>query len=397
MKRLIIMVSMLIGALNAEAQQTINQRHSTLSPEILDDNRVVFRLTAPEAQQVSVTGNMLPQQTITNEYGTWMVDGVAEMARREDGVWEFTTETLASDLYNYNFIVDGVRVTDPTNVHTERDIATTFNLLILRGGKGDIFSVQNVPHGTLRRAWYDSQDEQHAARRLSIYTPPGYEGSKERYPVLYLLHGMGGDEEAWVGLGRVVQIFDNLIAQGKVKPMIVVMPNGNMAHEAAPGQSHEGLIHPEAMLPRTMDGSYEASFMEIVNYVDKNFRTQAKRTGRAVAGLSMGGFHSLHIAQYYPDTFGYVGLFSAAVFRCDATRSEVYNNPDERLKALFAAKPKLFWIGIGKEDFLYEENVRLREKLETMQYSYEYYESEGGHTWKNWRDYIVIFAQKLFK
>jgi enterochelin esterase family protein len=340
---------------------------------------------------------MLPQQLITNEHGSWKVPGVVPMSRREDGVWEYITpEALSSDLYNYNMMVDGVKIADPGNVHTVRDIASIFNLLIVPGGKGDIFSVQDVPHGSLSTVWYPSTDKQHKARRVTIYTPADYLTSGEHYPVLYLLHGMCGDEEAWVGLGRAAQIFDNMIAQGRMKPMIVVMPNGNMAHEAAPGQSHEGLIHPEAMLPRTMDGAYEEQFIDIVNFVDKHYRTQADSDHRAVAGLSMGGFHSLHIAQYYPGVFGYVGLFSAAVFRGDATKSEVYRNPDGRLQELFDSKPHLFWIGIGKEDFLYEENVRLREKLDMLKYPYVYHESADGHIWRNWRDYLVLFVEQLF-
>lgn len=397
MKRFLLLLGLLAITMSAEAQQTIGLRQSTLSPEILEDGRVAFRLTAPEAEKVELTGDMLPTQLITTEHGEWKAPGVVEMTRHEDGTWEYiTAEPLPSNLYNYNLIVDGVKIVDPGNVHTVRDIASLFNLLIVPGGKGDMFAVQDVPHGTLSKVWYPTLDEQHKARRMTIYTPADYLTSDQRYPVLYLLHGMGGDEEAWAGLGRTAQILDNMIAQGKAKPMIVVMPNGNMAHEAAPGESHEGLIRPEGMLPRTMDGSYEEQFIDIVNFVDEHYRTIADADHRAVAGLSMGGFHSLHIAQYYPGVFGYVGLFSAAVFRGKAEVSEVYRNPDGRLQELFAAKPKLFWIGIGVEDFLYEENVKLRKKLDMMKYPYTYHESADGHIWRNWRDYLVIFAEQLF-
>ncbi|MBO5216911.1 MAG: esterase [Alistipes sp.] len=397
MKRLFLFMVLVVMCAPVGAQQTIGERNSTLSPEILEDGRVTFRLAAAAAERVELTGDMLPQQLITSEHGSWKAPGVVPMTRREDGVWEYTTpEPLASDLYNYNMIVDGVKITDPGNVHTVRDIASIFNLLIVPGGKGDIFSVQDVPHGSLSTVWYPTEDVQHRARRVTIYTPADYLTSNQRYPVLYLLHGMGGDEEAWVGLGRAAQIFDNMIAQGRMKPMIVVMPNGNMAHEAAPGQSHEGLIRPEAMLPRTMDGSYEEQFIDIVNFVDKYYRTHPDSDHRAIAGLSMGGFHSLHIAQYYPGVFGYVGLFSAAVFRGDAAKSEVYRNPEARLQELFATKPHLFWIGIGEEDFLYKENVSLREKLDALNYPYIYHESKDGHIWRNWRDYLVLFVEQLF-
>lgn len=390
-------VVFLSAVMTLSAQQTIHQRSSTFSPEILDDGRVAFRLHAPEARSVELTGDMLPEQEVTNEHGTWKVAGVVPLERKEDGVWEYISEPLPSNYYNYNFILDGVRITDPANVYTVRDIASLFSLLIVPGDRGDMFGVQAVPHGSVSRVWYDVEDEQHKMRRMSIYTPAGYAEGDERYPVLYLLHGMGGDEEAWLGLGRAAQIFDNMIAAGRMTPAIVVMPNGNMAQEAAPGESSEGLIHPQAMLPRTMDGSYEEQFIDIVNYVDNNYRTVADAEHRAVAGLSMGGFHSLHIAQYYPGVFGYVGLFSAAVFRGDATRSEVYRNPDGRLQEFYAAEPKLVWIAIGKDDFLYDENVRLREKLDLMKYPYMYHESEGGHIWRNWRDYLILFSEQLFK
>lgn len=384
MRRIFLLCFLLVAAVaTTSAQQTINHRSSMLSPELLDSGRVAFRLVAPDAQKVELTGDMLTKNVA--------------LTQREDGVWEYISEPLPSNYYNYNFIVDGARIIDPANVHTVRDIASMFSLLIVPGEKGDMFAVQGVPHGSVSRVWYGVEDKQHSSRRMSIYTPPGYAEGKQRYPVLYLLHGMGGDEEAWLGLGRAAQIFDNMIAAGRMEPMIVVMPNGNMAQEAAPGESREGLIRPDGRLPRTMDGSYEESFYQIINYVDKHYRTVAKATHRAVAGLSMGGFHSLHIAKFYPEMFDYVGLFSAAVFRGNPDTSVVYRNPDERLDSFYASKPKLVWIGIGKEDFLYKENVRLREQLDTLGYPYIYHESEGGHIWRNWRDYLVIFTEKLFK
>lgn len=398
MKKIFLLLFCLSIATIVAAQQMLNQGASKLSPEILEDNRVVFRLYAPAADIVEIRGDVIPPVEVKSDKGTYWATGSAQMTRCEDGVWEYTTpEPLASNYYYYNFKINGVRVTDPHNVYSVRDIASVFSTFIVKGGQGDLYSVNDVPHGTLSRVWYNTQDEQHKARRMSVYLPAGYESGKTRYPVLYLLHGMGGDEEAWVGLGRAVQIFDNLIAEGRMQPSIVVMPNGNMAQEAAPGESSEGFIRPTSVLPRTMDGSYESSFHEIVSYVDSHYRTIANRKHRAVAGLSMGGFHSLHIAQYYPEMFAYVGLFSAAVFRGKPELSDVYQNTDERLKQLYDNKPELMWIGIGKDDFLYKENVELRQKLDKCGYPYEYHESEGGHIWSNWRDYLIIFAEKIFK
>lgn len=235
------------------------------------------------------------------------------------------------------------------------------------------------------------------SRRITIYTPPGYEESDQSYPVLYLLHGMGGDEEAWMTLGRTSQIADNLIAQAKATPMIIVMPNGNVSQEAAPGESALGLYKPQFQLPHTMDGKYEETFEEIIQFVDTQYRTIPEKAGRAIAGLSMGGYHTLHISRYYPNTFDYMGLFSAAIMPHQGAESKVYQNIDETLALQKSNEFKLYWIAIGKEDFLYKANVDFRHKLDEMKFPYTYLETEGGHTWRNWRVYLTDFMPMLFK
>ena len=219
----------------------------------------------------------------------------------------------------------------------------------------------------------------------------------KRYPVLYLLHGMGGDEEAWISLGRTAQILDNLIAQGKAKPMIVVMPNGNASQEAAPGESSRGMVPPTMQLPKTMEGSYEQAFPEIVKFIDKNYRTVKSKSGRAIAGLSMGGFHSLHISKQYPDMFNYVGLFSAAIMPNKEASSPIYENMEGKLKVQFDKNPALYWIAIGKTDFLYKANEEYRKLLDKKGYKYTYYESDEGHIWRNWRIYLTEFVPMLFR
>jgi enterochelin esterase family protein len=318
------------------------------------------------------------------------------MKKDEKGIWTYTTSPLESDLYSYSYNADGIRCTDPNNVYLIRDVATVTNVFIAGGGKGDLYKVNNVPHGTVTRRWYDSPSLG-MNRRITIYTPAGYETSKEKYPVLYLLHGMGGDEEAWINLGRTSQILDNLIAQGKAKPMIVVMPNGNVVQEAAPSESSLGLYKPSMQLPNTMDGRYEETFMDIITFVERNYNVITSKPGRAVAGLSMGGFHSLHISRYYPDTFDYIGLFSAALVPNEKVTSKVYENIDATLQQQMKNGYKLYWIGIGKTDFLYKNNVEYRQKLDAMKMPYEYRESEGGHTWTNWRVYLSEFVPKLFR
>jgi enterochelin esterase family protein len=293
-------------------------------------------------------------------------------------------------------LVDGLKTTDPNNVYLIRDVASVFNVFIVGGGKGDLYQVNKVPHGSVIRRWYDSPGNE-KSRRITIYTPAGYETGKEKYPVLYLLHGMGGDEEAWIALGRTSQILDNLIAQGKAKPMIVVMTNGNVFQEAAPGESSMGMYKPTFQLPNTMDGKFEETFGDVIKFVESNYRIIADKKSRAIAGLSMGGYHSLHISRYYPNTFDYVGLFSAAVMPDSKTSSKVYANFDETLKKQMDNGYKLYWIGIGKTDFLYKANEEFRAKLDKIGVKYTYVETEGGHTWTNWRVYLSQFAPLLFK
>ncbi|MBQ3191651.1 MAG: esterase [Bacteroides sp] len=369
----------------ALAQQALWGNAPVVSPEIHENKTVTFRLRAPKAVKVQVTGDFLAK-------------GVADLVENKEGVWEYTTpEPLKPELYGYTFLVDGLKINDPSNVYMIRDVATITNVFIIGGERADLYKVNDVPHGTVSKVWYDSPSLG-MDRRLTIYTPAGYETSGKRYPVFYLLHGMGGDENAWSELGRATQILDNLIAQGKAEPMIVVMTNGNAALEAAPGESSLSWEkQPTFQLPKTMEGSFEMHFPEVVKFVDKHYRTKANKKNRAIAGLSMGGFHSLHISKQYPDMFNYVGLFSAAIMPGKNATSPVYEDMEGKLATQFAKKPALYWIAIGKTDFLYKANVEYRKLLDEKGYPYEYFENEDGHIWRNWRIYLSEFAPKLFK
>lgn len=379
------------------AQQALWGGQDIISPEIHPDHTVTFRLLAPKAIKVQVIGDFLPTQPTETPYGTFDLPGVAELTEGEGGLWSYTTpEPLASELYSYSFIVDGLKINDPNNVYQIRDVASVTNVFIIGGGRADLYQVSDVPHGTVARRWYNSPTLG-KNRRLTIYTPPGYETSGKSYPVFYLLHGMGGDEEAWIALGRTAQILDNLIAQGKAKPMIVVMTNGNVYQQAAPGEAAAGMYKPTMQLPNTMEGSMEESFLDVVKFIDANYRTVKKKSGRAIAGLSMGGFHSLHISKQYPDLFDYVGLFSAAIMPGEEVQSPIYDHMEQKLKTQFDKKPKLYWIAIGKTDFLYQANVDYRKLLDEKGYPYTYYENEDGHIWKNWRIYLTEFVPMLFK
>jgi enterochelin esterase family protein len=213
---------------------------------------------------------------------------------------------------------------------------------------------------------------------------------------LYLLHGSGGDEEAWITLGRATQILDNLIAQGKAKPMIVVMPNGHTINPAAPGESTRGFFKP-AMGMGGDPGAMEASFMDIIKFIESNYRVKKNKANRAIAGLSMGSVHSQFISAFYPNTFDYVGMFSANQATPRTTESPVFQDFDKKLETQKKNGLKLYWIACGKTDFVFQGVTAYRQKLDSMDFPYTYRESEGGHTWANWRDYLAEFAPMLFK
>lgn len=393
MIRNLLVATFAFVAMQVYAQENLWWKTPTVSPEVHSDGTVTFRMKAPKAVKVTVTGDFLPKVKV----GTEEKSGFADLEEKENGVWEYTTPSpLAPELYSYNFIVDGLKMTDPSNVYVTRDVVTMNNIFLVDGKESELYKVQPVKHGTVSKVWYQSK-MLGVDRRLTIYTPAGYETSKQRYPVLYLLHGMGGDEEAWITLGRVAQIMDNLIASGKAQPMIVVMPNGNIDQQAAAGYSPEGFVTPTIELPHTTDGTYETSFPEIVNFVDACYRTDKRKSSRAIAGLSMGGFHSMQISKEYPDLFAYVGLFSASARLKGRVESPIYENVEQKIKKQFQKGVSLYWIGIGKDDFLYEENQKFRSLLDKNKFSYSYKETSDGHVWKNWRIYLKEFVPLLFK
>lgn len=389
MKRIFLILTICLISVGLSAQQNLDflKKSEIISPQVNDDNTVTFRLMAPNAQSAKLQGDWMPSEG-------W-IPKLQDLTKGENGLWTFTSEVLSSDLYSYTFIVDGVKVLDPNNVYQIRDVATVMNIFLIEGGLGDLYKVSDVPHGTVARRWYDSPKLE-GARRITIYTPPGYEEGTDKYPVLYLLHGMGGDEEAWMALGRTSQIMDNLIAQGKAKPMIVVMPNGHTSNTAAPGESSKGFYKPEMRTPDIFSGDMEANFGDIIQFVEKNYRVKVDKKDRAITGLSMGGFHSLYISANYPNTFDYIGLFSPAILPPANTASSIYQDLDPKLKTQQDNGYSLYWIAIGKTDFLFQNVVDYRTKLDMMKFKHQYRESDGGHTWANWRLYLSEFVPLLF-
>jgi enterochelin esterase family protein len=273
------------------------------SPELLPDGQVTFRLTAPAAQKVELHGN----------FPSGFQPSVLPMTRRADGIWEITVGPLTPAFRFYSFYVDDVPALDPSNPHTRRDGVNVASTLIVPGEASMVESVNDVPHGTVALVWYPSPSLKHT-RRATIYLPAGYERTTQRYPVLYLLHGGGGDEDAWTSNGRAPQILDNLIAAGKAKPMIVVMPNGN-ANQSA---SQDYVTTPATPNPpggtTAMSMAFPDSIVsDLIPFVDHTYRTHADREHRAIAGLSMGGGQTMWAAFTHIKQFAWVETMSSTV------------------------------------------------------------------------------------
>ncbi len=404
MKRIYTIAAALLLTISAFAQQALWGGPNVESPVINPDGTVTFRYRAPKAVKVQVTGDFLPTQKLEFEMNgnkmSYDAPGVADLVEGQGGVWEYTTPfVVAPEMYTYTMIVDGNSVIDNNNVFVNRDIASLTSVLLVpkAGERSDLYAIHRVPHGTVSKVWYPSATAGFD-RRLTVYTPAGYESNpKVKYPVLYVLHGIGGDEDAWVTQGRATQILDNLIARGEAKPMIVVFTNGNISQEAAPLENSTDYTRPTMQLPQTMEGTFETSFPEIVKFIDSRYRTIAKKESRAICGLSMGGFHTLYISINNPDLFGYSGMFSAAIGVNDPGISPIYQDFDKKLATYFSKKPKLLWIGIGQTDFLIQANNDFRKKLDENKFPYTYMETDGGHIWRNWRIYLSEFVPLIFK
>ena len=238
---------------------------------------------------------------------------------------------------------------------------------------------------------------------VAVYLPEGYTTSQEAYPVLYLLHGSGDDETGWMTKGKAKAILDSLITNQLCPPMIVVMPNGYLEQTGR-------YYAPESRL--WMESTFEENFSNLIAWTEAHYRTIADKQHRAIAGLSMGGFHTMHTAALLNQAFDYVGIFSALyvphtkqphnernieISALAQSDKPAYQQTEALLAQQFATPPQVYWIACGVEDFLYEDNVIYRQYLDEQQYPYEYHESAGGHSWQNWMDYLTIFAQKIFK
>ena len=368
---------LLAGALQAqELANFARGGQRVVSPEIQGDS-VTFRLRAEYATTVKL-------------FGSWLAEwgAVTDMQRGENYVWSVKLPLPSPEIYTYSFVVDGVSMNDPQNVMVQRDGTRYLNMFIVPGERTENY-VESDKRGTVSYMWYDSP-LLGINRRVTVYTPYGYETSpKVKYPVLYLLHGGGGDEEAWTSMGRAAQIMDNLIAKGLAKPMIVVMPNGNPGQQAA---------SPLALPVSTVDfrdpqyaNAYVRSLVnEIVPFIEKNFRAIPKKDSRAIAGLSMGGGHTTSATFLFPGVFDYICPLSCGIRESDQL--------DAQLQGIKKAGYKLYWIGCGDRDTMaYEGSKVLSAALDRNGMEHTMFISGGGHTWANWRLYLNTFGQLLFK
>ena len=378
MKKILLFAFAAMMAVGASAQELANfsrNAQQIVSPEIKGDS-VTFRLSANYA-------------TVVNLYGNWMANytDVVPLTKGNDGVWEVTIAAPEPEIYTYNFIVDGVSVNDPRNFMLQRDGTRYLNMLLVPGERSANYNETLAHRGTVSYRWYDS-NILGINRRVTVYTPYGYENSKQKYPVLYLLHGAGGDEEAWSSMGRTAQIMDNLIEQGKAVPMIVVMPNGNPGQQAA-GTMGLPVKNYDYRAPENANIYVRSLVEELVPFIEKEYRAIPKKASRAIAGLSMGGGHTFAATTLYPDKFDYICPLSAGTRESDTL--------DQQLQGIKKAGYKLYWIGCGTADFAYPNNQVLDKALTRNGMPHTFFESTGGHEWKNWRLYLNTFAPLLFK
>ena len=357
-----------------------------ISPDIQSDNSVIFRIKAPGASSVQVVG-------------TWAKDfKPVPMVKNDSNVYEVKIGPLPSDMYEYRFILDSALMLDPNNNAVTRDGSFVENRLLVPGKLGDLIAAQNVPHGNVTAVWYPSPTLG-KERRMHVYTPPGYESGKDKYPVMYLLHGGGGDEEGWISRGRANYIIDNLIAAKEAVPMIVVITNGNPDAVAAPLDRPLSSTVPPGIGGMASQRFEESLVKDVVPYIEKNYRVIADADHRALTGFSMGGYQTQNITNNNPGMFNYIGVMSMGLFSAFGNNNSNYNKEKHvaQLKALNAAKPKFYWIGIGKDDFLYATVAKLKSLYDEVGLRYTYRESEGSHTWKEWRLYLSELAPKFFK
>lgn len=340
--------------------------------EVHPDRTVTLTYTAPNAREVLVSG----------DFGK-----APPMTKDDKGVWSVTLGPLEPNIHSYNFNVDGKQVSDPLNNRSKPQRSGIANVFEIRGELPSVWDRQNVPHGVVHLHEYDSKAVG-TTRRLRVYTPPGYENAKDlRYPVLYLFHGSGDNEATWTDFGRAHVILDNLVATGKAKPMLIIMPDG---HTMPPVPRDS----PKAAEARNKNASnFEADLLtDVLPLIDSAYRTQPQRESRAIIGLSMGGNQSLIIGLNHPELFAWVGGMSSAIREPDTQLAPFFKDvatANERFKTI--------WFACGKDDFLIQDNQKLEAMLTEKKVKHTFIESAGAHAWPVWRRYLTEFAPLVFR
>jgi enterochelin esterase-like enzyme len=346
------------------------QARQIVSPDILADGRVTFRLNAPKADEVMLTGEFL--------------DGSRKFSKGADGVWSVTVGPIAPEVYHYNFTIDGVRTIDPSNpqLKTGSTASTITSVLEVRHPSPAFYDAQPVPHGDIRTHWYHSKSLD-SVRRLTVYTPPGYDNNRStRYPVLYLFHGANADENAWYRLGRANLILDNLLAAGTIQRFIVVMPFGYGVTPGGPQADNTARFGKDLI-------------EDVIPYIESSYRALTDRNNRAIVGLSMGGAQALSIGLNNLDLFSHVGGFSSGLGNAanyPKTYAKLVANADEVNKRL-----KLVWIGCGTEDGQFGQSKSFSDFLTANNVKHTFRETSGAHTWMVWRRYLHEISPLLFR
>ncbi len=392
-------------------------RPTVVSPEVLPDRRVVFRIYAPRAESVTLNASDIPAPPAPQPAppvppvqppATTGAAPAAPQAPRgpvftknDDGVWETTVGPIVPGAFRYVFQVDGVRTLDPVNIGLSESNTANWSLFYVPGL--DFQDVKEVPHGAVASVYYYSTTLQ-TTRRMHVYTPPGYESGQTRYPVFYLLHGAGDCDDAWTSVGRAGFIIDNLIANKQVPPMVIVMPAG---HQPAPPAGAAPATPAPSPVAASAINAFTREFLtDVVPYVERHYRLLPGRRNGAIAGLSMGGSQTLDIAFRHLDRFAYVGVFSsgatlgggrgagtAATPPPDWETAHKANLDDASLKK----GTRLIWLSTGMDDRLIASTKATVELLQKHGFKPVFKESPGAHTWLNWRDYLRDFAMQIFR
>ncbi len=368
----IMIMFLLISAARAQFPGYQPSPGDTLhSLRIHKNNEVTLSFYAPNAKAVMVSGDFL--------------SSYQPLALTKDavGIWSVKTTVLTPDLYSYDFIVDGMKVLDPKNIQVKEGANGYSNLLEVPGAAADYQSIKNVPHGKVEQCWFHAESL-HKMSRVHVYTPPGYETMKDKLPVLYLQHGGGDNDASWVTAGKANFILDNLYAEGKLAPMVVVMPYGN------PGNGF--FCNPGV----EEDPYYTYFFQDLLPYIEKEYKVYNTPEYRAYAGLSMGGLQALNMALFYPEQFSYVLPLSTGFFPNNIQLLE--EKYADELKNPAINKLKLFWLAMGGEkDIAYQNGVNTKALFKKFGIQYQEHSYPAGHTFLTWRHDLHTFAPLLFK